>query len=140
VGSLDNYFYAINSGTNGGLVNSAWPKRHHDSLNTGNKMTGIEETETVTLAADTGLINRYAYVFDGTDYVIIDPEDTATLIQPWQGFWAGTSQNVDLLIPKNPLPPAVPPDPGLDLMMLQNKWYLVSAPLNPTTPELSSVF
>jgi hypothetical protein len=103
---------------------------------------GEDTTQTLTVAsaADAGLINRYAYVFDGTDYIIIDPDDTATLIQPWQGFWAGTSQNVDLLIPKNPSPLAVPPDPGLDLMMLQNKWYLVSAPLNPTTPELSSVF
>jgi hypothetical protein len=95
---------------------------------------------TVASAAAAGLINRYAYVFDGTDYNIIDPEDTSTFIQPWQGFWASASENVDLLIPRSPSPPSVPTDTGLDLRMVPNKWYLISAPLNPTNPELSSVF
>jgi len=36
VGSNDSYIYALDTGTTQGLANSAWPKIHHDLLNTGN--------------------------------------------------------------------------------------------------------
>ena len=98
-----------------------------------------EEILPVAEAADAGWINRYAYTFDGADYVIIDPDDD-TPIPAWHGFWAGTNENVDLLIPKTVPEPSVPSDPGLDLTMVPDKWYFVSAPLNPTAPELGSVF
>ena len=140
IASHDSYLYALDSGTNMGLANTPWPKFHHDLRNTGNTLTGTVGTETASFAADSEWINRYAYAFDGTDYVIVDPDDDTMIIPAWQGFWVGTNEDVDLLIPKKPSATYVPTDPGLVLTMVPDKWYLVSAPLNPTLPELNSVF
>ena len=122
-----------------GVLDTSYNGGNYDAFVTKLHLGETEEILPVAEAADAGWINRYAYTFDGTDYVIIDPEDD-TPIPAWQGFWAGTNENVDLLIPKTVPEPSVPSDPGLDLTMVPDRWYLVSAPLNPTAPELSDVF
>ena len=98
-----------------------------------------EQTLTVSEAADANWINRYAYTFDGSDYVIIDPDDD-TPIPAWQGFWTILNKSVDLLIPEDTSAPTAPS--SMDIVMQSNKWYLTSAPLDPGAGnrELSSIF
>ncbi|MHB9027323.1 MAG: hypothetical protein ACYC9O_00990, partial [Candidatus Latescibacterota bacterium] len=95
------------------------------------------QTYSVAEAHSLGLINRYLYVFNGTDYDILDPDNT-TQIQPWQGFWVGVRNNVDLLIPKGATAAAT------DLVIvddLSDLWQLVSpAKLPSGSQDLGVIF
>ena len=96
-------------------------------------ITAPANSKTVSEAADAGWIDRYAYVFNGEDYVILDPTDPNddTTIPAWGGFWVGVHQTVDLLFPKVTPEPIFTITPNLDLILEPGVWHLVSPPLDP---------
>ncbi|MFA6472943.1 MAG: T9SS type A sorting domain-containing protein, partial [Candidatus Latescibacterota bacterium] len=88
--------------------------------------SGAVTTKTLSEAITASWVEGTAYLYNGTQFVIYQYNDT-TDIPAWEGFFAAVKADVNILIPASASPPAV--SSPMTKTLTSGRYYLLSSPL-----------